>query len=300
MRISAPFGLLLAGVLAYGILITPFVTYMRNKPIEEKLGYVPSIKLIKPLSADQKELAGASLVMKVMMYFGGVVGNSPEGRVISENVDLQGMSRLLHGAVQLDPYNMDAYYFAQGFLVWDAGQFKVANDLLEYGMKYRTWDWQLPFFAGFNSAFFLKDYVKAAEHYKRAGDLSGQPLYKSLAGRYMQASGHTELALAYLTAMEKGEKNLAMKKSYQVRLMAFREVRRIEVAQELYRKTFGVVPVSVGQLVSGGFLSPPPRDPYGGHFYLDVDGNVATTSKFAFAGMKNNSTQKAGESNERH
>lgn len=300
MRLSVPLSLLLTGLLAYGLLITPFATYMRNKPIEEKLGYVPSIKLIKPLSADQKELAGASLVMKVMMYFGGVVANSPEGRIITENVDLQGMSRLLHGAVQLDPYNMDAYYFAQGFLVWDAGQFKVANNLLEYGIKYRNWDWQLPFFAGFNNAFFLKDYVKAAEYYKLAGDLSGQPLYKSLAGRYMQASGHTELALAYLTAMEKGEKNPAMKKSYQVRLMAFLEVRRIEVAQERYRETVGVMPVSVEHLISGGFLSPPPIDPYGGQFYLEGDGKVATTSKFAFAGVKSNRTQKAGESNERN
>lgn len=282
-RLRVPVALLVIGLLCYGLLIFPFSSYMANKPIEEKLGYVPSVKLLKPLSADQKELVGASLVMKVLMYFGGVVGKAQEGRVITEPVDLQGMSRLLHGAVQLDPYNMDAYYFAQGFLTWDAKQFKVANDLLDYGMKYRTWDWYLPFFAGFNSAYFMKDYAKAAEYYKRAGDLSGQDLHKSLAGRYMQESGQTDLAIAYLTAMEKGEKNQALKKNYQIRLAAFHEVKRIETARDRFVAEHGGLPVSVEQLVQLGLLSPAPVDPYGGRFYLEPTGKVATTSKFAFA-----------------
>lgn len=278
-----PLVALLVSLFLYGVVIPPFTSYMRNKPIEEKLGYVPSIKLLKPLSADQKELVGASLIMKVTMYFGGIIGKAQEGKVISEPPDLQGMSRLLHGAVQLDPYNMDAYYFAQGFLTWDAKQFKVANALLDYGMKYRTWDWYLPFFAGFNSAYFLKDYAKAAEYYKRAGELSGQDLHKSLAGRYMQESGQTDLAIAYLAAMEKGEKNQALKKNYQIRLAAFHEVKRIETARDRFMAEHGGLPVSVEQLVQLGFLAPTPVDPYGGRFYLEASGKVATTSKFAFA-----------------
>lgn len=278
--------LLVCGLACYGLLILPFTTYMRNKPIEEKLGYVPSIKLLKPLSADQKELVGASLVMKVLMYFGGAVSKAQEGRLITEPVDLQGMSRLLHGAVRLDPYNMDAYYFAQGFLTWDARQFKVANDLLEYGMGYRTWDWQLPFFAGFNHAFFLKDYARAAGYYQRAGELSGNSLHINLAGRYMQEAGQTDLAIAYLAAMEKRERNPAMKKSYQVRLQAFQEVRRIEQARDLFQQKQGSFPVSVEQLVQLGYLKHQPVDPYGGQFYLEPTGKVATTSKFAFAEVK--------------
>ncbi len=275
--------LLLCGLLLYCLLIPPFTSYMRNKPIEEKLGYVPSFKLLKPMSADQKELIAASLVMKVLTYFGGIIGKAEAGKVINESPDLLGMYRLLHGAVQLDPYNIDAYYFAQGFLTWEAKQFKVANDLLDYGMKYRTWDWYLPFFAGFNSAYFLKDYPKAAAYYKRAGDLSGQDLHKSLAGRYMQESGQTDLAIAYLTAMEQGEKNQVMKKNYQIRLAAFKEVRRIEQARDQFMEKQGRLPVSVEQLQQSGYLHPAPADPYGGRFYLEPSGKVATTSKFAFA-----------------
>jgi tetratricopeptide (TPR) repeat protein len=283
MRVSVPVVLFVSGLVLYSLLISPFATYMRNKPMEEKLGYVPSIKLLKPLSADQKELSGAVLVMKVMMYFGSLVGKAQQGMFIEQNPDLQGMSRLLHNAVHLDPYNMDAYYFTQGFLTWDAGQFKVANDLLDYGMKYRTWDWQLPFFAGFNNAFFLKEYLKAAEYYQRAGELSGQPLYKNLAGRYMQEAGQTDLAIAYLTAMEKGERNPAMKKNYQIRLQAFQEVFRIEQARDRFREKQGALPDSVELLLQQGYLLEKPVDPYGGRFYLESSGKVTTTSKFAFA-----------------
>ena len=123
----------------------------------------------------------------------------------------------------------------------------------------------------------------AAVYYKRAGDLSGQDLHKSLAGRYMQESGQTDLAIVYLAAMEKGEKNQSMKKTYQIRLNAFREVKRVELARDRFLAEKGRLPVSVEQLVHLDILSPAPVDPYGGRFYLEPSGKVATTSKYAFA-----------------
>lgn len=298
-EILRPLLVLLIMLSVYGWLLFPFTSYMGQKPIEEKLGYVPSANLLRYISADHKELVGASLVMKVTMYFGGLV-EKQQANMIVQPPDYQGMSRMLHGAVKLDPYNMDAYYFAQAFLTWDVKQYKLANALLDYGMKYRTWDWYLPFFAGFNSAYFLKDYAAAARYYQRAGELSGSDLSKLLAGRYMQESGQTEIAIAYLTAMEKGEKNQALKSTFRTRLYAFKEVRRIELARDRYRDVVGKLPQSVEQLHMKGFLAPAPVDPYGGTFYLEPDGRVATTSKFAYAGAKQNSSQGSGEYNERH
>jgi tetratricopeptide (TPR) repeat protein len=274
-----------ACLLLYGILIVPFTAYLHNKPVVERLGYVPSVSALKAVAADFKEVAAASLVLKVFIYYGGLVEKADNKVAISP--DYASMSRLLHGATKLDPYNMDAYYFAQSFLTWDVKQYQLANDLLDYGMKYRTWDWYLPFFAGFNSAFFLKDYTAAAKYYQRAGELSGSDLSKLLAGRYLHESGQTELAITYLSAMLKGEKNPTIKKNYQLRLTAFQEVRRIEMAQHDYIAARGSLPATVEQLLSGGFLFPPPKDPYGGQFYLEPNGKVATTSKFAFARVKN-------------
>ncbi len=277
-------------IVIYSFLMVPFTTYLHKKPFVEKLGYVPSVTALKIVSADHKELVAASLVLKVLMYFGGQV-EKPESQ-IHIPPDYMAMSRMLHGAVKLDPYNMDAYYFAQSFLTWDVKQYKMANDLLAYGMKYRTWDWYLPFLAGFNHAYFLKDYGKAAEYYKRAGELSGSDLSRLLAGRYMQESGQTDLAIAYLSAMEKGERNPSVKKNFRLRMTAFQEVRRIEVARERYLAERGVAPPSLDVLVRDGMLVPPPKDPYGGEFYIGSDGRVSTTSKFAFAGAGRDTTSK--------
>ncbi|RQW84309.1 MAG: hypothetical protein EHM79_14225 [Geobacter sp.] len=272
-------------LMVYLLLIVPFANYMRTKPFVEKLGYVPTVAAVKAASADQKEFVGALLVMKVLMYFGGQIDK--QQNKLPSPPDYPAMSRMIHSAVQLDPYNMDAYYFAQAILVWDVGKVEIANELLDYGMKYRSWDWYLPFFAGFNHAYFLKDYAGAARYYKRAGELSGSKLFKSLAGRYLQESGRTHLALVYLSAMEKGEKNQAVKKSFRTRILAFQEVRRIEVARDRYKAATGVFPDTVEVLVKEQYLSPPPVDPYGGQFFLEPDGRVATTSKFAFAAGKN-------------
>lgn len=279
--LQRPLLVLLVCMLGYGAVLGPFTTYMKQKPVEEKLGYVPSANLLQYASADYKEFVSAALLMKVIMYFGGLMDNQATN-VVAEKPDYREMSNIIHTALKLDPYNMDGYYFAQSFLTWEVKQFELANKLLDHGMKYRTWDWYLPFFAGFNSAYFLKDNKKAAEYYKRAGELSGQELHFSLAGRYLQESGQTELAIAYLTAMEKGERNPAVKKNYQVRLAAFKEVRRIELARDRYKQSGGVMPVTLAVLERSGLLSPPPSDPYGGQFYLEADGKVSTTSKFAF------------------
>ncbi len=278
--------LLLLFIGMYVVVMVPFVDYMSGRPFVEKLGYLPASDALKVLVADQKQTVGASLIMKVMMYFGGRV-NSGDMKV-KTSVDYKGMSRTIHAALKLDPYNMDGYYFAQAILVWDVKQYRLANDLLEYGMEYRTWDWYLPFFAGFNYAFFLNDYPSAARMYMQAGDLSGEPLFKKLAGRYLQQSGQTEIAIAYLTTMEKGTRDKAVRESFRIRLSAFRQVLLIEKSRDKFIAEHGRLPSSVEELLASGYLKSIPADPYGGKFYLEPTGKVSTTSKFAFAGVQNN------------
>lgn len=272
---------LLIAVVLYLQIIGPFTAYMTAKPIEEKLGYVPSAQVIRPLAAGMNEFSAAALVIKVMMYFGGLF--ETRENLVQSPPDYAGMARLLEGAVTLDPYNMDAYYFAQAFLVWDTGQVKLANDLLDNGMRHRTWDWYLPFFAGFNSAYFLKDFEKAAEYYKRAADLTGEKLFVGLAGRYMQEAGQTEMAIDYLKAMLITARGELAKQGYATRLRAFERVLQIEQAVKHFSVNEGRFPVALDELLQHSYLEQVPQDPYGGDFYLHADGKVATTSKFSFS-----------------
>ncbi len=276
----------------YAAIILPFTRSMRSKPFAEKLGALPTVATLKFLSADQRLFVGSSLVMKVIIYFGGLTERAKNRIIIPP--DYPAMSRTIHTAVKLDPYNSDAYYFAQAFLTWDARQFAIANDLLREGMKYRTWDWQLPFFIGFNYGYFLKDYRNAAHYYKKAAELSGQELYASLAGRYLQEAGQTDQAIAYLEIMAKGARNPVAKRSFFIRLTAFKRAKLVEDARDAFRKRKGRLPSSVAELVDGGFLAMAPVDPYGGEFFIAPDGSVGTTSKFAFKGSGGQSRDKGG------
>jgi tetratricopeptide (TPR) repeat protein len=267
-------------IFSYLLVIFPFTAYMKNRPFVEKMGYIPSPEFLRLVSADQKQTLAAALMMKVIIYYGGQAERAQNQIAVS--VDYPGMFQAISTSVKLDPYNMDAYYFAQAVLVWGVHQVEFANDLLEYGMRYRVWDYYLPYFAGFNYAYFLKDYVNAAKYYKRVGELEGTDFPMNLAGRYMYESGRTDMAISYLKEMISRAGNEAVKNSLQTRLNAFQEVRTIEQAKELYRGRFQRDPVSVEELMQKGYLKELPVDPYGGTFYIDKQGMVRSTSKFAF------------------
>ncbi len=279
------YGVFLAFViLLYAGTIGPFTAYLQEKPVEEKIGYVPDAAVLKIVSADQQLFVADSLVLKVLIYFGGLMNRSAKKLVAPP--DYRSMHNALTTALKLDPYNIDAYYFSQAVFVWDVGRVREANNILEYGMRYRTWDWYLPFFAGFNYAYFLKDYEKAAEYYQQAAKLTGSPLYQKLAGRYLYEAGQTALAIGYLKTLLRGTVNRAVKRDLLVRLQAFEGVRRIEIARDRFRNERGKLPSSLDELLKGGYLTDIPTDPYGGTFYLEQNGKIATTSRFAFAGRK--------------
>ncbi len=267
-------------LMSYLAILPSFTSYMRNKPFVEKIGYVPEPEVLKLFTADQSYFAANLLLVNTISYYGSLVEQARNKfRVPPEYPE---MEKMIEAAVKLDPYNMDAYYFGQAILALGAGKIREINGLLEYGMQYRDWDFYLPSFAAFNYAYFLKDYANAAKYYKRVGDLTGDPLSINLAGRYMYEAGRTEMAIAYLSLMVKDARNPAVKKTLETRLQALQEAKRIEEAKELFKTKYGRMPRSVEELVQKNFLAQLPLDPYGGKFYIDPQGMVRSTSKFAF------------------
>lgn len=268
---------------AYLVIIGPFTRGMAQKPYAIKLGMIPHPKVLQILFPDYQELLGANILSRVILYYGSLAEDVAGPGKVQIATDYPAMSRAVHAALRLDPYNMDGYYFGQAILVWDARQYKLATELLEYGMQYRSWDWQLPFFAGFDYAYFLKDKEKAAKMYMRAGELSGEPLFQSLAGRYLQEAGETRMAVDYLQTLVKSARIPAVKKTLQIRIATFKMILMIEDARDRYTEKVGHSPADINVLVATGYLATRPVDPYGGQFYLAEGKQVFTTSKFSFA-----------------
>jgi len=253
-----------------------------SRPPEVRLGFFPPAPVIRVLSADQYQFISHVISLQCLFYFGTLVEQP------SQKPEFSRIYQALFTSTRLDPYNMDAYYFAQAVLTWESGNIQRVNELLEYGFEHRTWDWYLPFFISFNYAYFVKDYEKAADYLKKAAELNPKVnWFASLAARYYYEGGSTSLALAYLQEMIATTRNEAIKKRLVVRAEAFEKILQIEQAIEAYKRRLQHDPKDLRDLVRAGILARIPVDPYGGNFYLDNQGRVRTTSKLAPIERKN-------------
>jgi len=256
----------------------PLTRYMADRPVAEQVGFIAHPQLMRLSSADHKETAGALLSIKALMYYGTLVEEARAGNPVT--VDYDGLYRLLSAASALDPYNMDSYYFSQAILAWEPDFMPQVLELLRRGMEYRDWDWMLPFWAGFDTANFLKDYDTAATYYRRAAELSGAELFASLTSRYLYEADQTELAINYLEAMLKGATKPAIRQTFELRLDALKKMRMIEEAIAAFRLREAKGPGTLEALVRSGDLSAIPEDPYGGEFYLDDTGKPRSSRLF--------------------
>lgn len=269
-------------LVGYAFYIVPFTSYMKNRPVAVKLGYVPSAEVFRVAVGDQKLLVAHAAVVKVLVYYGTLIDRINNKIVLP--AEYHNMYTTLQTAVKLDPYNNDSYYFSQGAFTWEVGRAKEVNLMLDYGMKYRTWDPMLPFFAGFNAAYFLKQYEPAAHYMKMAAELSGNPLFTNLTARYFYESDKSQLGISFLEIMEKGAKDEKVRKLYRLRRTALQAVLNIQAAVSQFKEQNGRLPERIEELIEHGNLKRLPQDPYGGSFYLDKEGTVRTTSKFAVGG----------------
>jgi len=246
------------------------------RPPQARLGFYPPAPVIKALTADHYQFTSQVISLQCLFYFGTLV------ELRSQAPEWWRIYRAVYTSTRLDPYNMDAYYFAQAVLTWETGMIQQALELLEYGFAHRTWDWYLPFYISFDYAFFLKDYEKAGFYLAKAAELKPEvEWYATLAARYFYEGGSTALALAYLQEMIPAARNEVIKKRLVTRAQAFEAVLQIEQAIAAYKQRFQTDPEDLRRLVSAGLLERIPDDPYGGKFYLDEQGRVRTTSKFA-------------------
>lgn len=283
---------LICGILivAYAVLIIPFADLQKRRPVEVRLGYLPHAQILKVTSAGHRTTTAALIVMRVLFYYGTVLQRFQDDAVVSP--EFFNLFKTVQTAVDLDPYNMDSYYFAQAVFTWDVGRIDEVNFLLEQGLQSRIWDPFLPFYLGFNHAYFLKDYPRAAVYMQQAAERSGNPLYAQLAARFFYESEQSALGLAFLDTMIRTAKDKAVRKSYELRRDALLATTVIERARDAYKTSFGKLPKEPEALIGAGILPALPADPYGGRFFFDEHGRVRTTSKLVAPPEGNNGTNR--------
>lgn len=266
-------------ILIYVLIIQPFGNYLESRPVEVKLGYPLHPRILKATSGEHRSTVSEMSVLRVLFYYGTLLQEFKDNVIVRP--EFFNMYKTLQSAIYLDPYNTDAYYFAQASFTWELGRIKEVNHLLEQGVTHRTWDPWLPFYLGFNYAYFLKDYEQGARYMKKAAERSGNPLFTKLAARYFFEAQQSNFGLAFLETMIKSAKNEGIRQTYRMRRDALLAVVQLEKAIGDYLAQIGRSPESLQELVRAGILKQIPVDPYGGKFYLDENRKVRSSSKFA-------------------
>ncbi len=268
-------GLFLCHVIALGR-----VTEERTAlPRGEGSGYILPSSILKITSLDFDGLASDFLFLKAITFIGGTYERkeSPD----EKKSEMRWLYNVLDTATDLDPYFIDPYYLANAYLLWNAGMVQETNVLLEKGSRYRDWDWMLPFFIGFNHFYFLHDNDKASEYLMQAARRPGaQPFLASFASRLAYRGRKTENAIIFLEEILGKTQDEAIRKRYETRIEALKAILYLENSVELYKKRFKKNPTKIDELLKKQIIKELPRDPYGGRYYIDAQGNVRSTSEY--------------------
>lgn len=186
----------------------------------------------------------------------------------------------LTAATDLDPVFLDPYHFGEMVLTWDAGRVADANRLLEKAQQYRTVDWVIPYYLGFNHFYFLHDKSKGSEYLMQASRLPESHKFLGLlASRLSTEAGRAEAAVVFLQELAAATPDPQLRRQLEQRLGAIKAVAVIERAVGIYRERYGGPPQRLEQLTEARILKALPKDPYGGQFFLDQEGRVQTTSR---------------------
>ena len=249
MRRILPILILLVAVVAYGLLFQGVWKSREQVRLNIPAGYIIPSKFSRILALGNQGLLSDFLFLKTATFIGG---RSGLGELLNEE-DWQFVIRSLDVVTDLDPYFVDPYMLAEGLLAWDAGKPEKANRLLSKGMEYRTYDWRLPFFAGFNSFYFLKDYEAASGFIMTASQLPGSPAYlATLGARLAYYGGKSKTALLFLREMLADTDDVLLRNRLKTRLLALERAVFIEEALAKFRIQERRSPEKLTELISAG------------------------------------------------
>jgi len=243
---------------------------------EEGTGFILPASIARIVALEYKGILSDVLFSRAHTFYGGKVMrkedlSEEEWSWIYQSVDV---------ATDLDPYFLDPYYLGSINLAWEANKIKEANLLLEKALRYRTWDWTIPFQLGFNYFFFLHENEKASEYLMEAARRPGgeRGFAPTLAARLAYKGRQTENSVLFLEEMLRKTDDEKTRYIYELRLNALKKILYLEKASDVYKKKFHRYPKDLSELVAKKVIQEIPQDPYGGKFYIEADGTIKTTS----------------------
>jgi tetratricopeptide (TPR) repeat protein len=241
----------------------------------EELAQLPRGEYLKPALLGYHHLGADILWMKTLQVLGKKHNSADDYVFIYHALDV---------ITTLDPQYAYPYYVGGVVLTNLGNRVDLSNQLLEKGHGENPNEWNLPFLLGYNHYFHLGDAAKGAEYIGRAARTTGAPSFlPGLATRMYAEAGDPDVALQFLEALWKDNPDLAVREKLAIRaneIIIERDLRTLEVAVVQFRQKHAKLPARLSDLVSSGYLTAIPEEPFGGIYQLDsATGEVSSSSR---------------------
>jgi len=237
---------------------------------------LPSIQALQLVSLNYNNLAADYYWLRSISHF---------GTAKMHELSYPNLGAFLERVVHLDPYFESGYFLAGTALtIGEKAQLNKAIELLEFGRDYCPNDFRIPYLLGFIQYFYERDYAEAARSLGQAAQLPGCPRHiGKFATRLAAESAQPEIGLALVTELLETITDENLRKVYLER----RSLLQLEVGLkqlqhyiQLYETMNDKKPQRLQDLIGPGLLGQvPSKDPLGGEYLIDGNGNAATTSE---------------------
>jgi tetratricopeptide (TPR) repeat protein len=266
--LSAVLGVLLA--LAVAVQLLRDRAYPQT-PMENRVLYVSSGKVIEKVGLSYDTLLADVYWVRALQHYGG------ERLKADGDKTYDRLYPLLDLTTTLDPRFTIAYRFGAIFLAeprpGGAGRPDLAIALLKKGIAATPGKWDYYHDVGFVYYWNLRDYQRAAEWFRRGGDLPGAPWWlKTYAAIMLARGGDRQASRMMWQQVGQTAENEWLRQTAQLRLMQLDALDQIDVLRRLageFRNRTGKPPESWEQLIRAGLLASTPVDPSGEPYTLN-------------------------------
>lgn len=249
----------------------------------EGLNYLPSGKFLRGMSLGYDEALADFLWVRTVGYFGVHV---------KTDQDFTWLIHMLKLTTELDPRYESPYEFAGVILPAELQKVDVGMAFLKEGIqnipKNNPRYWLQPFYLGFCYMIYKNQPAKAAHYLEMATAYPQSPEYLPLlVARLYAADNSPDSGIAFIQSLlndTKGQinrnehmRNALLKRMKE--LIAAEHISILDQAVVEYARVYHQKPSDLNDLVDGLILPFIPKEPFGGTYFLSINGREVHSTK---------------------
>ena len=252
--------------------------------VTENLNYLPSGTFLKGMALGYDEAFADFLWVRTVGYFGAHV---------KTDRDFTWLTHMLKLTAELDPRYDSPYEFAGVVLPSELNKVDEGMAFLEAGIrnipKNNPRYWLQPFYLGFCYMIYKDNPLKAAQYFELASGYPQSPGYLPLlVSRLYASADKPSVGMDILQSLLKAQKSSNMKPKISFDNAIKKRIQELVVAQYIniienavmeYIAIFQQRPSELSDLVDGMILPFILEDPFGGHYFLSLNGKQVLSTK---------------------